>query len=145
MQIKTHRHPLEMLQAANLIENEEDRAAYIRHNMNAAVAKILIAIHNPNIEFFCPRKIEYKQPHKNLPESSLAKEIKRLYLFTHPVSLDEKTLIRLLTRTLESLSNEESDFFLNNILAKKNPFKNIGKVFVRHQFPKLLEYTTMPR
>ena len=145
MQIKTHRFPLEMLKEANLIENEEDRAAYIRHNMNSAVAKILIAIHNPNIEFFFPRNIKYKQPHKNLPESSLAKEIKRLYLFTKPTMLDEATLTRLLIRTLESLSNEESEFFLNSMLAKKNPFKNLGKVFVRHQFPKLLEFTTMPR
>lgn len=131
----------QILEEANNIESSEERAEFMKSNMRLSVAKVLAIFHNESIEFEKFKDIKYstKQNKPGISDSTLEHEMKRLYIFqkSHALDLDRKRT--KLIQILESMHNGESDFVYNNLIQKKNPYKNLNKNFVKKYFPKILE------
>jgi len=134
----------EILTKADQIENDDDRVQYLKKNMNPVVFKLLACLFNPNFEFYVPRDMKYKIRNNSMYDSTLSAEAKRLYLLVKPLKISEKKAKEVLEQTIESLSKEEGEFLLS-CLKKTNPFQNIGKVFIRKNFPEVLTIKEFPR
>jgi hypothetical protein len=130
-----------ILEEADKIQNSEERAEYMKKNMRPAVAKVLAIFHNENIEFEKFKNVIYNTKHNKagISDSTLDHEIKRLYIFQKKSPLDPDRKKVKLIQILESMHAEESDFVFNNLIQKKNPFKNLNKNFIKKYFPKILE------
>lgn len=130
---------LRFLETANNIEDESERVKFVRENIRPPTMKVLACFFNPDIQFFSPGKIDYK---KNATygkaDSKLSIEVRRLRIFLNETAIDKKKKIQKLVLMCESIPAEEAEFLLNNILKKNNPFKNMGKVFIRNNFPEIL-------
>lgn len=132
---------IKILQEANAIVNQDERAEYLKKNMRVNLAKVLAVLHNDSIEFSKFKDVKYNNKHNvaGISDSTLDHEIKRLYIFKkdNPLS-EEKKKVKLI-QILESMYSEESEFVLNNLITKTNPFKNINKNFIKKYFPKILD------
>jgi hypothetical protein len=133
----------EVLRLANDIEDQEERAKFLKIHMRESLYKVLACFHNENIEFDKFKDIKYATKHNKagISDSTLDHEMKRLYIFTkdNPLPLERKR--QKLAQILESMYAEESDLVYNNIIQKKNPYKNLNKNFIKKYFPQVLTYT----
>jgi hypothetical protein len=133
----------EVLRLANDIEDQEERAKFLKIHMRESLYKVLACFHNENIEFDKFKDIKYATKHNKagISDSTLDHETKRLYIFTkdNPLPLERKR--QKLAQILESMYAEESDLVYNNIIQKKNPYKNLNKNFIKKYFPQVLTYT----
>lgn len=134
-----HKYATVILDTANNIENDEERVDFLKKNMRDSIKKILACIHNPDIKFNKFPDIKYKTRNKlGVSDSNIDVEMKRIYLFLQDGPLPIERQKQRLTQLLEAMPPEDSELLLKVIIAKKNPYKNIGKVFLKHNFPELL-------
>ena len=132
-----------ILEEANSIQNAEERAEFMKKNMRLSVAKVLAIFHNESIEFEKFKDVAYSTKHNKagISDSTLDHEIKRLYIFQKKSPLDPDRKKVKLIQILESMHGEESDFVWNNLIQKKNPYKNLNKNFIKKYFPNILDLT----
>lgn len=130
-----------ILEEADAIKDSDERAEYMKKNMRMGVAKILAIFHNENITFQKFKNVQYttKQNKPGISDSTLDHEIKRLYIFQENHKLDPDRKRVKLIQILESMHSAESDFVYNNLIQKKNPYKNLNKNFIKKYFPKILD------
>lgn len=133
----------DVLRLANDIEEPEERAKFLRIHMRESLYKVLACFHNEDIEFDKFKDIKYTTKHNKagISDSTLDHEMKRLYIFTrdNPLPLERKR--QKLTQILESMYAEESNLVYENIIQKKNPYKNINKNFIKKYFPQVLTHS----
>jgi hypothetical protein len=134
---------LSFLEAANKIESDEERVSYFKENLRIHSAKVLACIHNPSIQFFSPgANFSYKKNETyGKADSKLSIEIRRLKIFLKDAPYTKEKKLTKLIQVCENIPGDEAEFLLNHILRKTNPFKNIGKVFLRNNFPEILNLT----
>ncbi|MCX8008400.1 MAG: hypothetical protein N3A54_01715 [Patescibacteria group bacterium] len=133
---------LEILNKANSIEDDDKRAEYLKPYMLYPLEVTLASFHNDNVKYDSFRKLNYKRGKpfgSNLLDSSIEVQVRKLYIFRNDYTIvpyEKKK--EVLIKTLESMSAEEQDLYLN-IIRKNNVYKNLGKVFVKHYFPHILK------
>lgn len=134
-------HTSLILKKADEIENDAERADFLRPHMTSTPLKIALAsLFNQEIEFFkYYGNIEPRNRNNRLgfSDSSFENVSKRLYLFLNETDIPKEKKLELLTKILESLAPEDAEL-LQNIVKKKNVYKNIGRVFIKNHFPELL-------
>jgi len=138
---RKYKYVTELFEKADFIDDPEERAVFMRANMRESVKKILASFHNPEIEFYYPKGLEFKSNRNKLgvSDTTLDLETKRLYMFQKSNVLEEKRKKAKLIQLLESIAPEESTLLYNSILTKKNPYKNLNKNFIKKYFPEILE------
>lgn len=137
-----YRFLTELFEAANKIEDPDERANLLRLNMRESVKKALACFHNPEIEFYRPSGLQFNtsKNRMGLSDTSLDVEMKRIYIFQKNQPLDPARKEARLLQLLEGMAFEEASFLYNHILAKKNPYKNLQRPFVKRYFPEVLDY-----
>lgn len=137
-----YRFLTELFEAANQIEDPEARANLLRMNMRESVKKALACFHNHDLEFYRPSglKFDTSKNKMGIADTTLDVEMKRIYIFQKDQPLDPVRKEARLLQLLEAMAFEESSFLYNNLLTKKNPYKNLQRPFIKRYFPEILTY-----
>jgi hypothetical protein len=129
----------DILNDANKIENEEQRAEFIRNNYSLAMETVFRGIFDESIVWDLPLGAPpYKE--NNLPdsESVFYTECRRLYIFVKG-GADNVSRLRketLFIELLEMLHPNDAKLLLC-MKDKINPYENINVYFLRKYFPNL--------
>lgn len=135
----------EILDEVANAKNDEERRAILFYNNNYALRCVLRATFHPNIKFTI-KKVPYYKPSQapaGLSDSTLHKEINRIYLFEEGNSrvssnLTEERKEKILIQILEALEAKEAVVFTNTLL-KNLKVKGLTKKLVEEVFPDLLK------
>jgi hypothetical protein len=134
----------EILNEVAEAKNDQDRKAILYYNNNYALRQILKATFDPNIKFVINRVPKYRpnDAPPGLSESTLHKEVTRLYLFEEgnpsvSPNLTQERKEQLLIQILESIEAKEA-VVLSNALLKNLRIKGLTKKIVEEVFPDLL-------
>lgn len=135
----------EILNEVAEAKNDEDRKAILFYNDNYALRQILKATFDPRIKFVIDRVPKYRPNDApiGLSETTLHKEVNRLYLFEDgnpsvSPNLTQERKEQLLIQILESIEAKEA-VVLSNALLKNLRVKGLTKKIVEEVFPDLLK------
>lgn len=135
----------EILDEVASAKTAEERRAILYYNNNYALRQILKAAFDPKIKFVID-KVPYYKPNDapvGLSETSLHKEVNRLYLFEEgnpgvSPNLTKERKEQLLVQILESIEAKEA-VVLTNALLKNLKVPGLNKKLVEEVFPDLLK------
>jgi hypothetical protein len=133
---------VEVLEKANLIENEQERVEFLKKYINQRPVQIALAsFHNPNIQFFKHRgQFEYvnKFPTLGLSDNNYENISKKMYLFLESTDIPLEKKEKQFVNFLESVSQKEAELLVN-MVKKNNPYKNLNKNFIKKHFNNILD------
>lgn len=134
---------IEILNRADKIENQEERAKFLSNFMKYPLEVVLASYYNKDIEFDTFRALKYKQGRSfslGLADSTFEIQAKKLYIFRKDTNIPLEKKKEILIKLLELLSKEEQDLFLSCLRKENTFYKNITRPFIKKYFPYIISY-----
>jgi len=130
----------EILKKASLIEDENQRIDWLRHNNSVALESVLRGAYDSTIKWLLPEGSPPYKPSELVDQQHiLYAESRKLYLFIEGGNPNLNPLRReaLFVQLLEAVDPEDAKLLLA-VKDKKIPYPHISPEFVRKAFPGIL-------